>query len=235
MRSDGQAFEIAACVVLAGALAFAGAARGANAAGAPLTTNRSQTAPTGSNALEIPPPSPQQIRPMPAPSVNLVPPPQPGAETLEIPLPEVFRGCWQGVVRRIDSQTQLAPPIIGGWIPKTYRICYVQTGSGPFKPTISETGILRTSVSVRNARSRLDVLSTDGRTQATMRAYLHFDEDAHGLFGLLSGSGSVDELTHMNCAIEGAVMHVQANMYGEWNGRPWSRVTWHADFSSVAN
>jgi hypothetical protein len=39
----------------------------------------------------------------------------------------------------------------------------------------------------------------------------------------------------MNCEIDGAVMHVRGDMYAEWNRRPWSRVTWHADFSSVAN
>jgi hypothetical protein len=235
MHTGYRARKFAALVALGAALLSAGPAPGANGADVPLTTNRSQTSPSGSNELEIPRPAPQeQVRPMPAPSANVIPR-SPGAQTLEIPLPEVFRGCWQGVVRYIDSQAQLAPPMIGGWIPKTYRICYTQTGGGPFKPTISETGIITNGRAVRNARSRLEVLSTDGRTQARMRAYLHFDEDSHGLFGLFSQTGSVDELTHMNCEIDGAVMHVQGDMYGEWNRRPWTRVTWHADFSSVVN
>jgi hypothetical protein len=235
MHTGCHAQEFAALVALGAVLLSASPAPGAQGAGAPVTTNRAQSSQDGSNELEIPLPAPQQqVRPRPAPSANVIPR-SPGAQTLEIPLPEVFRGCWQGVVRYIDSQAQLAPPIIGGWIPKTYRICYVQTGGGPFKPTISETGIIATGHAIRNPRSRLEVLATDGRTQATMRAYLHFDEDSQGLFGLFSQTGSIDELTHMNCEIDGAVMHVHGDMYGEWNGRPWSRVTWHADFSSIAN
>ncbi|HYL60881.1 MAG TPA: hypothetical protein VEU51_18590 [Candidatus Acidoferrales bacterium] len=234
MHNSCRTHEFAALMALGALLLSANSARGASGAGVPMTTNRAQGSQDGSNELEIPRPAPQQIRPIPAPSANVIPP-LPGAQTLEIPLPEVFRGCWQGVVRYIDSQVQLAPPMIGGWIPKTYRICYVQSGRGPFKPTISETGLIANGRAVRNARSRLEVLSTDGRTQATMRAYLHFDEDSHGLFGLFSQTGSVDELTHMNCAIDGGVMHVQGDMYGEWNRRPWTRVTWHADFSSVVN
>ena len=235
MHNSNRTHEFATLVALGALLLAASPAPGAQGAGAPVTTNRAQSSQDGSNELEIPRPAPQQpVRPMPAPSTNVVPR-SPGAQTLEIPLPEVFRGCWQGVVRYIDSQVQLAPPIIGGWIPKTYRICYVRSGGGPFKPTISETGLIAAGRYVRNARSRLEVLSTDGRTQATMRAFLHFDEDSHGLFGLFRQTGSVDELTHMNCEIDGGVMHVQGDMYGEWNRHPWSRVTWHADFSSVVN
>lgn len=157
----------------------------------------------------------------------------PGASTLEIPLPKEFRGCWSGVVPRLDSIRMLGGPGVSKWIPKTYRICYEQTGSGPFRLTLSEAGLAGSNRDLTNVKAIMKVISTDGRTTAQMRALLHFDEPAGSLFGMFAGRGSVDELTNMTCRIEGGVMHVEASVYAQWNNRPWSTMTWHADFTNV--
>jgi hypothetical protein len=157
----------------------------------------------------------------------------PGASTLEIPLPKEFRGCWRGVVPRLDSIRMLGGPRVSKWIPKTYRICYEQSAGGPFTLTMSETGLAGYHRSLTNVHGIMKVISTDGRTTARMRALLHFDEPAGSLFGMFPANGSVDELTNMTCRLDGGTMRVEAQVYAQWNGRPWSQMTWHAEFSNV--
>ncbi len=180
-----------------------------------------------SGTLEIPPPAPQGAQPAPtaiAPG---------GQSTLEIPLPQVFRGCWTGVVADIDSLKMYSPPEISQWVPKTYRICYVRSADGPFHPTISQTGMVDVSGQMSNVRGVLKVISTDGKTTAQMRALLRFDESTRNVFGYSRKVGTVEELTNMSCRIEGGVMHVTATVFGQWNGSPWCEMTWHADFQSA--
>ncbi len=114
----------------------------------------------------------------------------------------------------------LGGPRVSKWIPKTYRICYEQSGSAPFKLTLSETGLAGAHRSLSNVRGIMKVISTDGRTTAKMRALLHFDEPAGSLFGMFPARGSVDELTNMTCRIEDGAMRVEADVYAQWNGRP---------------
>src|SRR6266481_3803260 len=118
-------------------------------------------------------------RPMPsqaaAPSPIPVPatPPAPQAEPV---LPAIFRGCWQGEVYQLDSNERMpdgAP--LASWTPKTYRLCYERVGTEPFALTFTEAGIARDS-RIINAQGRMKLLSSDGRTYATMRAVLNFDE-----------------------------------------------------------
>ncbi|MHB8382986.1 MAG: hypothetical protein ACYDC3_11705 [Candidatus Binataceae bacterium] len=199
----------------------------------PIPQGQAPQAPRN-NSATVTIPSIQRQAPS-APRVETIPPANqgPGASTLEIPLPREFRGCWRGVVPRLDSIKMLGPPGVSKWIPKTYRICYEQTADGPFKLTLSETGLEGAHRSLTNVKGIMKVISTNGRTTARMRSLLHFDEPAGNLFGMFAGRGSVDELTNMSCRIDGGVMHVAANVYAQWNGRPWSEMTWHADFSNV--
>jgi hypothetical protein len=187
------------------------------------------------NSTTVTTPSIQRQSPPAAPQVETIPPANqgPGASTLEIPLPKQFRGCWRGVVPRLDSIRMLGGPGVSKWIPKTYRICYEQTAGGPFRLTLSEAGLAGQNRDLTNVKAIMKVISTDGRTTAQMRALLHFDEPAGNLFGMFVGRGSVDELTNMNCRIEGGVMQVAASVYAQWNNRPWSTMTWHADFTNV--
>ncbi len=179
-------------------------------------------------------PSMQPQSPPPAGPSDIIPQQRqpPGASTLEIPLPQQFRGCWRGVVPRLDSLRMLGGPRVSKWIPKTYRICYEQSAGGPFKLTLSETGLAGYHRSLTNVRGIMKVISTDGRTTAQMRALLHFDEPTGSLFGMFPAKGSVDELTNMSCRIDGDVMRVEASVYAQWNGRPWSQMTWHSDFTN---
>jgi hypothetical protein len=124
-------------------------------------------------------------------------------------------------------------------VTKTYRLCYQRVGGGPLQqPTLTEAGLnseiaSQLGTEVGNVIGRLKVVSTDSRAKAEMRAFLHFNERPANvrLFGL--PFGLVDELTTLDCQIDGETMHVKAQVYGEYNAAPWFSASWRADFSHV--
>src|SRR5271170_3535190 len=67
----------------------------------------SQTQPSLPPRLALPPNSSQQEQTI--PSRPVLPLPDQGSNTREIPLPKVFRGCWRGSVPTVDSITLLQP------------------------------------------------------------------------------------------------------------------------------
>lgn len=148
-------------------------------------------------------------------------------------LPAVFRGCWDGRVEYLDSITRMrGAPKVGVWTAKTYRICYRRVGNGPFELTFSQAGMDPHS-KVINPTGRMDLISTDGREAARMRAELHFDEYYVGRhFG--AQTFAVDEETILDCAIRGnGAMTVRGQVFGRRDGSPWFRANWHAVFSRV--
>ncbi|HVN88637.1 MAG TPA: hypothetical protein VMT61_02350 [Candidatus Binataceae bacterium] len=174
-------------------------------------------------------PSVPQAPPLEAPHAPKPPAMQPSPEPV---LPAVFRGCWEGRVDYLDSIQRLPGGAkIGPWTPKTYRLCYIRTGNGPFELTFTDAGVVQ-SRKITNAVGRMELLSSDGRTFATMRALLHFDE-----FRMQPGFGTfpVDELTQLECDIEPAGMQVWGQVYGQQSGQPWFKAYWHTTFSHTAN
>ena len=149
-------------------------------------------------------------------------------------LPSVFRGCWQGVVTTVDDLEQIpGGHKVGYWTPKTYRLCYKRVGDGPFKLTISETGVVP-NFQITNVVGNVDALATDGREYARMRSNLHFDE-YHVEKGHRRSTFSVDEVTMLDCKIAGDTMTVDAGVYGTRDGDPWFKARWHAEFAHVVN
>jgi len=205
---------------------------------APITPPKPSTRPKPGATLELPQQAlpPEAQAPPRAESSEPVPesePPEPEAETRSpasppMPLPEIFRGCWEGVVRQLDSIQRLpGGRPIGFWVAKTYRLCYRRVGNGPFELTFADAGVKRSRM-ITNPQGRLKVLSTDGRSYAQMRALLHFDEYRSG--SRRGETFGVDELTNLSAKIDQGTMRVQAKVYGEHAGEPWFRASWHADF-----
>jgi hypothetical protein len=149
-------------------------------------------------------------------------------------LPSIFHGCWQGRVEHLDSINRLpGGPPTGYWTPKTYRLCYRRIGSGPFELTFTEAGIAYDQ-RIANPSSKMKLLSSDGRTYATMQALLRFDEyrTHDSYFG--GNTFAVDELTTLQCDIEPDGMHVWGKVYGQQRSKPWFRATWRALFVHAA-
>lgn len=208
-------------------------------------------------SLEIPPPSSQgpppihvhpKATPRPTPSsgavetIPVVPqnaqatpvPTLPPARQLEPVLPAIFRGCWEGEVSSLDSIVRLpGAPNIGPWTPKTYRLCYERTGNGPFEMTFTEAGVVR-SRRITNANGQIRVLTSDGRTYATLQAFLHFDEYRIGTSYFGGNTFPVDEVTQLQANILPDGMHVLGQVTGNRNGSPWFRATWNAVFIHVS-
>lgn len=168
--------------------------------------------------------------PTPGPPPVALPPEAPPSYQIQQPvLPAIFRGCWQGKVEFLDSIERLpGAPKTGVWTPKTYRLCYQRYGDGPFQLTFTEAGIDRDS-RITRPHSSMSLLSTDGRTYATMRALLHFDE-----YSARDGSTfSVNESARLQCDIERDGMHVIGSVRGTRDGTPWFRAYWHTVFVHV--
>jgi hypothetical protein len=188
---------------------------------------------------------PQQVQqqpwtppPTPAPAPAPAPPPPP-PPPISIPmmapqpvLPPVFRGCWQGTVESVDSMER-APGgrKLGYWTPKTYRLCYKRVGDGPYQLTFGETGVVA-SEKIKYSRGRVEIITTDGRSFARMRAFLHFDEYRAGVnFG--GSTFAVDEVTMLECQIDGDQMRVSAEVDGRREDEPWFSAHWHTTFTRV--
>jgi hypothetical protein len=196
----------------------------------------------GSQVRTIPPvPMPQQVQPEASPSPPVYepqtrpspPPPAqapPSRRQPEPVLPAIFRGCWQGEVRYLDSIERLPGGAkIGSWTPKTYRLCYRRLGDGPFELTLTEAGIAHNS-KITNPEGRMQLLSTDGRSYASMRAFLHFDEYRTHTSYFGDSTFAVDEVTKLDCDIEADGMHVWGQVFGRHGGDPWFRAWWHTVF-----
>jgi len=189
-----------------------------------------------SSSVETIPSAPQlQPQPDPTPPEAYRPEPReapisPPSHQVEPVLPAIFHGCWEGRVSQLDSiQRMPGGARLGTWTPKTYRLCYQRVGAAPFELTFTEAGVSRDR-RITNPAGRMELLTTDGRTYATMRAFLHFDEYRMHARYLGAGTFPVDEVTNLQCDIETDGMHVWGQVLGHRDGAPWFRAWWHAVF-----
>jgi hypothetical protein len=197
---------------------------------APRATNP----PAPNREMQIPRQAPQQPwtptqTPVPAP------PPPPISVPLVAPqpvLPPVFRGCWQGTVENVDSITR-APGghKLGYWTPKTYRLCYRRVGDGPYQLTFGETDVVATA-KIKYSKGSVEIKKTDSRSYAELRAFLHFDEYRAGA-NPGGATFAVDEVTMLECKIDGDQMHVIADLDGRREDEPWFHAHWRTTFMRV--
>jgi hypothetical protein len=202
--------------------AFAGSARAAQ-----IETLPSQQIPA---IRPSPPPITRQPGEKPALPGRL---PGPQTNTREIPLPDVFRGCWSGSVPRVDSMQPLSPDagrLI--WLTKTYVLCYKQAGyNGKWQLTFAE-GAVADRREVSDQRQLIKVKSVSGPDRAELSAYLHFRTHGFVGFGGMARPSTLDELAHLHCNVlpELNRMVVSAAVFVETNGEPYAEVTWHTNF-----
>jgi hypothetical protein len=184
------------------------------------------------------PPPPAQVKPQAnqSESEKTLPPvlPAPQGATREIPLPEVFRGCWRGTVARVDSITPLSSSAGRTiWLTKSYTLCYKQIGyNGKWHLTFAE-GSVTDRRKVTDQRQSIRVKSVSGADRAELTAYLHFRAPVIGMFGTPTGIvNTMDELTHLHCYItpDKSTMEVEASVFVENDDRPYANINWHTQF-----
>jgi hypothetical protein len=171
------------------------------------------------------------------PGDNLVIPPRlpaPQGSTREIPLPQVFRGCWTGSVPAIDSLQPLSPDIgYTIWLTKIYTLCYKQVGyNGKWQLTFAE-GTVENRREVTDQRSSIRVKSVTDSNHVELTAYLHFRSRPFVNFWGAARGSTVDELAHLKCrVIPGRnLMAVSAVVFVEHDGEPDANITWHTNFA----
>src|SRR5579872_3935128 len=184
--------------------------------------------PPSNSEMQIPAQMPHQQWTPPPPA----PPPPPVQMPMIAPqpvLPPVFRGCWQGTVESVES-IERAPGghPLGYWTPKTYRLCYKRVGNGPYQLTFGEAGVVATQ-KIKYSQGRVDIVRTDGRSYAELRAFLHFDEYRTGA-NFSGATFSVDEDTTLECKIDSDQMRVIADVDGRREDQPWFRAHWRTVF-----
>lgn len=206
-------------------------------AAARVTAGQIKTLPSQQNLPlpqpELPPPGTQN---QPQQNESTIPPQFPGTQgaTREIPLPQVFRGCWRGSVPQIDTLTPIDPDAAHTvWLTKSYTLCYKQTGyNGKWVLTFAEGSVSDTR-QVSDQRQSIRVKSVSGPDRAELTAYLHFRARPLTLFGLPGrGINTLDELTHLRCYVtpDQTAMEVRAAVFVENNDRPYANITWHTRF-----
>ena len=215
---------------------------------APRATRVPRRLPPSESEMQIPQQQQQPQQPQPSqqpqqsqqpwappPPPPQPPPPPPVAVPMFIPqpvLPSVFRGCWEGRVDDVDSiQREPGGHKVGYWTPKTYRLCYKRVGEGPYQLTFGEAGIVATE-KIAYSKGRVEIQQTDGRSFARLRAFLHFDE-YHAGANFSRATFAVDEVTMLDCKIDGDQMRVSAEVDGRREDEPWFRAHWHTTFMRI--
>ena len=159
--------------------------------------------------------------------------PAPQHNTREIPLPDVFKGCWSGSVPAVDSMQPLSPDMGRMiWLTKTYTVCYKQAGyNGKWHLTFAESAVADRH-EASDQRQSIKVKSVSGRDRAELTAYLHFRTHGFVGFGGVARPSTLDELTHLHCNVrpELNLMMVNASVFVETNGEPYAEVSWHTNF-----
>lgn len=159
--------------------------------------------------------------------------PAPQHNTREIPLPDVFKGCWSGSVPAVDSIQPLSSDVSRLiWLTKTYTVCYKQAGNnGKWQLTFAESSVADRR-EVTDQRQAITVKSVSGRDGAELSAYLHFRTNGFVGFGAIARPSTLDELTHLHCDVRPDLnlMIVRASVFVETNGEPYAEVTWHTNF-----
>jgi hypothetical protein len=161
----------------------------------------------------------------------------PGSQgaTRDIPLPQVFRGCWRGSVPRIDTLEPLQPEAARTiWLTKSYMLCYKQTGyTGKWQLTFAE-GSVNDRGQISDQRQAIKVQSVSGPDHAELIAYLHFRARPLSMFGMpgFGPANTLDELTHLHCSVtsDKAAMDVHAKVFVENNSQPYANITWRTRF-----
>jgi hypothetical protein len=156
-------------------------------------------------------------------------------QTRDIPLPQVFRGCWRGSVPSIDTLEPIEPEAARTvWLTKSYMLCYKQAGyNGQWQLTFAE-GSVSDRRQVSDQRQAIKVKAVSGPDRAELTAYLHFRARPLTMFGMpgFGPSNTLDELTHLHCSVtpDKDAMDVRAAVFVENNNQPYANITWHTRF-----
>jgi hypothetical protein len=182
----------------------------------------------GHNALEIGPASAPTASPVPGPKAAF---------------PSTFEGCWQAQVDQPDDWSFNQGPVVKGWSPSTYVLCFRHSGGAPqvsFSTTaeypvisewvVSQTGGESSSTQILFSGDDFVVL----RTSSTVPLHMK-------ILGLLPGpTGIISSTADFHCSYQGPDrLWVEASVTRrcsnastiDCDGNVWIHESWHREFT----
>lgn len=181
----------------------------------------------------------------------------PGSSTLQIPaaagspkpeaaktgFPASFEGCWEGTVNQPDTWEFGHGPILKGWAPADYVLCFHHSGTVPnitfstssAYPVVSDW--VASHVGVENGHTKLLFAGDDF---VVLRAFtstsLHMK-----ILGFLPGpTGEITSKTDFHCThLPNGKLRVEASVVQrcsgassiDCDGKVWVTESWHTEFS----
>jgi len=162
-----------------------------------------------------------------------------GQNTLEIPVPMAFTGCWMGLQSGSPDSFQSSGLRISHWIPSEIMLCLRKNGAGPWQLTLSKKK-LDTSYAaknrhpVSNLHTRTEIVSSDGKNQVWLRSVYSVDEQATFSWLFAGPNITISAVSDDHCTLDGAIMNFQSSELDYYSGlplehgkTPWTRTTRH--------
>jgi hypothetical protein len=191
--------------------------------------------PGGLAALHSPRPNALEI-----PSAGSSPKPP---EVAKNGFPAQFEGCWEGTVDQPDTWEFGHGPILKGWEPATYQLCFRHSGAAPdvtfstssAYPVVSQWVV--SNVGVENGHTQLLFSGDDFVVlRASTSTSLHMK-----ILGFLPGpTGEISSKTDFHCTLlPNGKLRVEASVVQrcsgarsiDCDGDVWVTESWHTEFS----
>jgi hypothetical protein len=148
-----------------------------------------------------------------------------GIQVFKVPLPERFRGCWQGAAV-LDSQQQLSSqwPAVK-WSPRNYRLCFVEHGLDVWQVLYGENRIDSNGSSGFEKEQAVEFLRIE-RATAVLRTSVMLGSPPTGKY-------TTQEETTLRCELADApgALRVRGEVVEDVNGKPWRAARWQGSFT----
>ncbi len=152
-------------------------------------------------------------------------------QRLVVQIPERFAGCWRGQVSESDLtlMRMLAKPLVGGWLTKSYRVCFEREPGG-LKARMTDSDVSPYDA-VLEAKSVLaPIFASEGVIALSGRLRM-VERPSYGPGDSSGPPGIVDERVRLEADLgDDGVMRVRGFVNGYYNGRPWFVAAWSGDF-----
>lgn len=156
-----------------------------------------------------------------------------------------FDGCWQGTVNQPDTWEFVQGPVVEGWAPATYTLCFHRAGDSTEANFTMDTSLRLGSQWVTPNMGEADWHS-EILFQGRKFAFIHSTSKTLlrlRLMGFLPGpTPTISYNDYLQCDLAGRKLRVEATMVStckgssleNCHGKPWVRESWHALFSKVS-
>lgn len=149
-----------------------------------------------------------------------------------VQIPQRFAGCWAGEVSESDLTRvrMITTPMIGAWLTKQYRVCFVQEPTG-LKATLVDSNVAPHEAVLQSKSVMTPLFASEGAITLSGSLRL-IERGSADVFNPSSEmTGVVDERVRLEGSLDySGVMRVRGAVTGYYNGRAWFLAAWTSDF-----